>query len=109
MRRQILSLMFSRLQEVGAVEQSREAFLGGTITLHDVDALLAFKTDPKLDELRAAFERIDGGTYGLCLCCKSPISQEVLDRDPTQRMCGTCEQQFVHHPQLSAHHYPLTL
>ncbi len=109
MKRHILSLMFNRLQEVGAVEQSREAFLSSTMTLHDLDALLAFRTDPMLDELRAALERMETGTYGLCLCCKSPISQEVLDRDPAQRMCGTCEQQFVHQPRISAQHYPLTM
>lgn len=109
MKRHILSLIYNRLQEVGAVEQSREAFLSSTITPHDLDALLAFKSDPMLDELRAALERMDTGTYGLCLCCKSPISQEVLDRDPAQRLCGTCEHQFLHQPSVPAQQYPVVM
>lgn len=96
MRKLILSRLYDHLQAQYAPMYPREMFDSGEITLHDVDALLAFKSDAYLEELRHALDRLESGTYGTCLSCKGAISQEVLDRDPTQRLCGMCEEKVVH-------------
>lgn len=100
MRRLILSRLYDHLHDQYADLYPREMFLNGELPLHQLDAVLAFKNDPELEELRRALERLDEGTFGICLSCKGSISQEVLDRDPTQRICSMCEQQFV----AAAHH-----
>lgn len=96
MRRQILSELFELLQEQSPVFISRETFLQWEPSLHDLDALLAFRYSPRIEELRYALDRLEAGTYGICLSCKSQIPQGVLDCDPTQRVCPSCEQKFVH-------------
>lgn len=99
MRRMILTKLVDHLRERYA-EFPGDEMVEGDLSLHDLDALLAFKGDPELEELRNALVRLENGTYGICLSCKGPISQEVLDNDPTQRVCSMCEQKFiatVHH------------
>ncbi len=100
MRRLILSRLYDHLHDQYADLYPREMFLNGELSLHQLDAILAFKNDPVLEELRSALKRLDQGTFGICLGCKRPISQDVLDKDPTQRICSMCEQQFV----AAAHH-----
>ncbi|HXG01104.1 MAG TPA: hypothetical protein VNL69_09960 [Bacteroidota bacterium] len=97
MRRLILSRLYEHLQREYDEMYPREMFESGEIALHDLDALLAFKSDPYLEELRHALDRLESGTYGVCLSCKGPISQDALDRDPTQRICTLCEEKFVAH------------
>ena len=97
-RRQILSRMYDFLQDQYAIFYSRETFLSGELPIHDIDALLAFKSDSHLEELRFALDRLEDGSYGICIGCKSHISQETLDHDPVQRICGECEQKFFHTP-----------
>jgi hypothetical protein len=96
MRRQILSLLYDRLQNQSYVFYARETFLSGELSLHDIDAMLAFRSDPCLEELRHALDRLDSGTYGMCLGCKSSINQDALDAEPTRRICSSCEEKFVH-------------
>jgi RNA polymerase-binding transcription factor DksA len=100
MRRLILSRLCDHLREQYADLYPLEMLQDGELSVHQLDAFLAFKSDPVLEELRLALERLEEGTFGICLSCKGPISQEVLDRDPTQRICSMCEQQFV----AAAHH-----
>ena len=97
-RRQILSRMYDFLQDQYAIFYSRETFLSGDLPIHDIDALLAFKSDSHLEELRSALDRLEDGSYGICIGCKGQVSQEMLDRDPVQRICGECEQKFFHTP-----------
>ena len=96
-RRQILSRMYDFLQDQYAIFYSRETFLNGELTIHDLDALLAFKSDSQLEELRNALDRIEDGSYGICISCKAPINQHILDRDPVQRICIECERKIFHH------------
>ncbi len=96
MRRAILSDLFEHLEEYYGCDWSRDTFVDGQLSLHQIDALLAFKSDPRLEELRGALVRLEDGTYGTCIGCKHDISQEVLDRDPTQRVCSECEWEFTH-------------
>lgn len=103
MRRLILSKLFDLLEDRCTVSYTRETFIGGDLSHHDLDALLAFKSDPRLNELRSALDRLESGTFGICLGCKSVIAQESLDNDPTLRLCSACEQKFIHSSSL--HHF----
>ncbi|WP_202422380.1 TraR/DksA C4-type zinc finger protein [Gordonia sp. SID5947] len=44
----------------------------------------------RLDELDAAFGRLDHGTYGRCERCGGPIGPERLDALPAARLCISC-------------------
>lgn len=96
MRRQILSKLYDLLHEQSPVFYSRETFVNGEVSFHALDAIVAFRYSPDVEELRRALDRLDEGTFGICLSCKSTISQEVLDNDPTQRICTACEQKYIH-------------
>lgn len=96
MRHVVLSRLFEHLHENYGLDWSREVFVDGQISSHQIDAALAFKSDSHLDELSSALHRLDDGTYGVCIHCKSPISQETLAADPTQRLCPSCEQAYTH-------------
>jgi len=58
-----------------------------SIDQNNLDAHLAFKGDPQLNELRLALYRMKEGTYGNCIYCKKPISVEILRRSPTAHFC----------------------
>jgi hypothetical protein len=91
-RRVILSRLYDHLLEQYFVPWPREPFVAGTVTEHEVEAVLAFKSDARLDELRTALDRLDQGTYGVCISCKGRIPVETLVLSPAQRLCAGCEQ-----------------
>ena len=45
----------------------------------------------ELEETRAALDRIDAGTFGVCEECKGPVGEGRLDAVPTARRCIDCE------------------
>ena len=40
-----------------------------------------------LNEVDAALQRIDQGSYGLCETCHDPIEPDRLERNPLERFC----------------------
>jgi len=96
MRRSILSCLYSHLQDAYGLEYPEESFVQGPVSMQDIDALLAFKSDPRLDELRGALDRLERGTFGQCLACKEPMDPALLEADPTHRLCPACEQFYSH-------------
>lgn len=104
LQRAVLSKLFDHLQKHYGVDSSRDLLADGRLNLHQIDALLAFKTDPQLDELRAALDRLEHGTYGVCITCKHPIGRDVLEHDPGRRICPACEQGFNHGANLGVGH-----
>jgi len=44
----------------------------------------------QLQRITAAFERMSLGTYGQCLSCKQPISEERLELSPDAPLCVKC-------------------
>lgn len=94
LRRVILCRLYDHIEEQYGIERTREEFVEGDLSIHQIDAILAFKSDPLLDELRMALGRLDDGSFGICLGCKGEISQELLQRDPVRRVCSRCERQF---------------
>jgi RNA polymerase-binding transcription factor DksA len=96
MRHRILSRLYEHLHENYDFDWTEDAFVNGTMSLGQLDAVLAFKSDPHLDELRRALERLENGTFGSCIACKGSIAWDLLEVDPTQRFCARCEEQFSH-------------
>ncbi|MGA9115539.1 MAG: hypothetical protein WB626_02075 [Bacteroidota bacterium] len=96
MRRLVLSKLFDHLEQNYSVDQSRESFLSGNPDNHLIDMVLSFKSDPHLEELRSALDRLQEGSFGTCLSCKGWIEQRLLDEDPARRLCGECDREIVH-------------
>jgi RNA polymerase-binding transcription factor DksA len=100
MRQVILGKLYTHLEECYSISLSDNLSEGfpteDRVSLNQIDAILAFKSDPQLDELHAAFERLEEGTFGLCLSCKKQIDDNLMDADPTRRMCARCERVYSH-------------
>lgn len=94
MRRAVLERMFDLLEETYGIDISREEFVGEMISPHEIEAILSFKSDTRLEELRTALERINDGSFGICIGCKTEIEVELLRREPARRMCARCEREF---------------
>jgi RNA polymerase-binding transcription factor DksA len=94
MRRVLLCRMFDLIEQTYGIDVVREVFIDDRESLHEIDAALAFKSDPRLDELRGALERIDDGSFGICIGCKTEINQRLLDEEPARRMCDKCEREY---------------
>lgn len=45
----------------------------------------------EMQEIRAAMDRIQKGTYGMCESCDLPIALDRLRRIPTARLCIECQ------------------
>lgn len=96
MRRAILRRLFEHLEEYYGIDWSRETFIDGQLSMHQIDAMIAFKSDARLNELRAALNHLEDGSYGICIGCKREIEERVLALDPARRFCTDCEQDFNH-------------
>jgi RNA polymerase-binding transcription factor DksA len=44
-----------------------------------------------LDGVESALGRLDEGTYGVCVSCGSPITDERLTASPTAMRCAECD------------------
>jgi RNA polymerase-binding transcription factor DksA len=44
-----------------------------------------------LERIDSAIERIDGGSYGVCLKCGKEISEDDLDKEPWAEHCRVCK------------------
>lgn len=91
MRHIILDKLYDHLQREYSSSPLQEVFAESQLTLRQIDAMCAFKSDPQLDELRSALDRVDDGTFGIYIRCKGEISNEMLDADPVRRVCEACE------------------
>lgn len=107
LRRMVLSKLYDYLTEQYTMIYSREMFVEGSLALGQIDALLAFKSDPYLEELRRALDRVADGSYGFCLRCKKSIQRGALEIDPVRRLCATCEWDFNHAEYHGVNRYPL--
>jgi len=90
-RRVILKSLFEYLKLNYDFERPEEGIESGQLADHEVDAALSYKSDSRLGELRQALERVENGTYGVCICCKRALSGVELAEDPAKRMCPSCE------------------
>ena len=51
---------------------------------------LAASLKETLDEVEAALEKIESGTYGVCEDCQKPIAPARLEAKPAARYCIDC-------------------
>jgi RNA polymerase-binding transcription factor DksA len=91
MRRLILSLLLDRLR--GRYELELHDLTHGIDdpSMFELDGLLSFRSDSKLEELRGALTRLDNDKFGICIGCKNRIDWSLLLSDPARRICPGCE------------------
>jgi DnaK suppressor protein len=59
---------------------------------------LLAQTQHHLDQVQAALQRLNQGTYGLCAVCSQPINPERLSALPYVTTCIQCQAQQEHVP-----------
>ncbi|MDH3252255.1 MAG: hypothetical protein OEM41_05640 [Ignavibacteria bacterium] len=94
MRKKILRSLFLHLVETYDIGINEDRFID-ELSLNQIDALLAFKSDLRIEELRCALDRLEEGIYGNCVLCKRQINHEYLESDPARRYCEQCEKTFM--------------
>jgi RNA polymerase-binding protein DksA len=57
----------------------------------EIDYTLEEHDERLLEEIHAALERIDAGTYGICVNCGAQISPERLEAMPWATLCIDCK------------------
>lgn len=82
------------LSEVSGESDSRDhmADQGSAAVERELDFTLEENERTELEELRAALQRFDDGTFGVCTNCGIDIPTERLEAVPTARLCMTCKQ-----------------
>ncbi len=45
----------------------------------------------RLEEIKTALNKIDGGAYGLCEKCHKEIDEKVLEAAPESKLCQNCK------------------
>ena len=53
--------------------------------------ILVATAESALDEIDAALQRLEDGSYGICERCVEPIRWERLETLPMSRLCTTCQ------------------
>jgi DnaK suppressor protein len=93
------SEIVTKVEELGAHDPAEIANLGfgkriGDGTLYAVermtDAYQARTIYATVADIDSALERIDSGTYGLCVGCGVPIPEERLKAVPWAALCVPC-------------------
>ena len=69
-----------RLSRIEAIQNQ-----GFTRDLHERERL-------QLDQVSAALQRIESGSYGVCTSCRAPIRFERLVVFPETRTCNGCDE-----------------
>jgi RNA polymerase-binding transcription factor DksA len=107
MRRSIVALLVDRLKESHDLEFPSGSHALDEISNYEIEALLSIRSDPQIDELRRALDRLDNCTFGICIGCKRRIDWSLLLRDPCRRVCPDCEVEFRNPaPDTSVTDYP---
>ena len=98
-KRQLEDRMAELTEAQARLEEDRdevtEAELAGEVEEPD-DDLTGAIDDVRSGEMRgirAALDRIEAGTYGICTRCEQPIEEERLDLLPHTPFCSDCAQE----------------
>jgi DnaK suppressor protein len=46
--------------------------------------------EKRLENIKRALQKIENGTYGICIKCNNPIEEARLKIDPTTELCRKC-------------------
>ena len=96
LRRRILLHLFSHLKIKFDLDVTTDERTLGEFSESAVDALLSFRNDHEIEELRSALMRLREGSYGFCISCKSRLSDAHLTHDPAMRLCPACAEALAH-------------
>ncbi len=96
--RVVAALDYLHEENAGSLsEESEEATYAdnigetATVTLdREIDYSLEEASNHVLGAIDAALERIDAGTYGVCMTCGKPIGDERLEAIPYATQCIDC-------------------
>jgi RNA polymerase-binding transcription factor DksA len=106
-RRSIIALLVDRLKASHDLEFPSGAHALDGISNYEIETLLSVRSDPQIDELRGALDRLDNRTFGICIGCKSRMDWSLLLRDPCRRVCRDCEDEIKNPtPDTSVSEYP---
>ncbi len=95
-RRTILVELLRHLKSQYDFELTADAVRELIYSNAGIDALLSFRSDSRLDDLRGALLRLESDTFGICIACKQSIARTHMDDDVTRRVCPSCESEFNH-------------
>ena len=80
------------------IDQLKEltADAGEAVTAADgprlqITHILVATAESALDEIDAALQRLEDGSYGICERCVEPIRWKRLETLPMSRLCTTCQ------------------
>jgi RNA polymerase-binding protein DksA len=59
----------------------------------ELDYTLEENSEHVLADINAALERIEAGTYGICMNCGKPIGEERLEARPWATLCIDCQRE----------------
>lgn len=76
-----LSTLSTHLADMGSDQQAEDLSLGRRESASD-----------EIQDIDEAFERIAGGSYGLCDMCGERISKARLEAIPYAKLCLSCKQ-----------------
>jgi DnaK suppressor protein len=63
------------------------ADVGTEVFEHEKNVSILERVEAQLQEVDAAFERLEKGTYGICEACGRPIEPARLEERPFARFC----------------------
>jgi RNA polymerase-binding transcription factor DksA len=84
-----LALQLQELSSDGTAADFDENFADSAqVTAEQVEnRTLSATLQDQLDDIEAALERIDSGTYGTCEVCGKPVAPARLEAMPSTRFC----------------------
>jgi DnaK suppressor protein len=68
----------------------------------DVRTALMERAAREMSDLQSALQRLEGGSYGICVECSFDIEAARLRALPTARRCSACQEVFEHRAALTA-------
>lgn len=80
--------------EIKQEDQTPEQDFADRITAHENDEVLdalGNSARVEVEKIKQAINRIDNGTYGICLSCGATISPQRLAAVPYAKHCISCE------------------
>jgi len=78
--------------EPGDVQFDEEGGEGGTANVdRELDLHLSAQAVAAIEEIDAALDKIEAGTYGICESCGNPVPKARLEAIPHARLCVTCK------------------
>lgn len=82
-----------RAKEAIAVERSAdEVDMRVGLDARDMDTMRLMRTSRRLEEVRAARQRLRDGSYGVCEACEEQIPPKRLEAVPWATYCVTCQE-----------------